>query len=198
MIDDSAPEYREVENSVNKLKNAKCQGTDNIYAEQLKYSQSIGLINYIVLLMGLIWTSKKPLFIASVYLKAAYDWIPRDALFKCLEIRLKSPGLVSILRVYNTDTKAYVKGSKHLFDTMVGCRQGALESPTVFNIYMDFLVRVARHEVLKKRPDSGIKIEYSIPNEVSPREYRLRAPSRGTTQITELLYADDEATLATP
>ena len=34
--------------------------------------------------------SKKPLLIAFVDLKAAYDWIPRDALFKCLEIRLKS------------------------------------------------------------------------------------------------------------
>ena len=58
------------------------------------------------------------------------------------------------------------------------------------------LVRVARHEVLKKRPDSGIKIEYVIQNEVSPREYRLRAPSRGTTQITELQYADDEVIFA--
>ena len=56
MIDDSVTEYREVENSVKKLKNAKCQGTDNICAEQLKYSQSIGLISYIVLLIGLIRT----------------------------------------------------------------------------------------------------------------------------------------------
>ena len=56
MIDDSVPEYREVENSVKKSKNGKCQGTDNIYAKQLKYSQSIGLINYIVPLIGLIWT----------------------------------------------------------------------------------------------------------------------------------------------
>ena len=96
-------------------------------------------------------------------LKASYDWIPRDALFKCLEIRLKSPRLVSILRALYTGTKAYVKGSKHLFDTLVGCRQRALESSMLFDIYMDFVVRVARHEVLKKRPDSGIKIEYSVP-----------------------------------
>ena len=55
-IDDSIPERGEVENSVKKLKNGKCQGTDNIYAEQLKYSQSTGLINYIVLLIGLTWS----------------------------------------------------------------------------------------------------------------------------------------------
>ena len=140
--------------------------------------------------------SKKPLYIAFVDLKAAYDWIPRDALFKCPEIRLKSPRLVSILRALYTGTKAYMKGSKHLFDTLVGCRQGALESPILFNIYMDFVVRVARHEVLKEHPNSGMKVEFSIPNEVSPQEYRLKAPSCGTIQITELLYADDEAIFA--
>ena len=90
------------------------------------------------------------MYIAFVDLKAAYDWIPRDALFKRLEIRLKSPLLVSILRALYTGTKAYVKGCKHLFDTLVGCRQGALESPVLFNIYMDFVVTVARQEVLKE------------------------------------------------
>ena len=133
------------------------------------------------------------MYIAFVNLKAAYDWIPRDALLICLEIGLKSPLLVSILRALYTGTKSYVKGIKHLFDTLVGCRQGALESPLLFNIYMDFVVRVARQDVLKERPDAGMKVEYCIPNEVSPREYRSEAPAHGTTRITELLYADDEA-----
>ena len=61
---------------------------------------------------------------------------------------------------------------------------------------MDFVVRVARQEVLKARPDAGMKVEYSIPNEVSPREYRSEAPAHGITRITELLYADDEAIFA--
>ena len=93
-------------------------------------------------------------------LNDAFNWIPGDPLFKCLEIRLKSPLLVSVLRALFTGTKAYVKGSKHLFDTLVGCRQGALESPVLFNIYVDFVVRVARQEVLKERPDAGMEVEY--------------------------------------
>ena len=68
-----------------------------------------------------------------------------------------------------------------------------MESPVLFNIYMDFVVRIARQEVLKERPDAGMKVEYCSPNEVSPREYRSEAPAHGTTRITELLYADDEA-----
>ena len=84
----------------------------------------------------------------------------------------------------------------HLFDILVGCRQGALESPVPFNIYTDFVVRVARQEVLKERPDASMKIEYCIPNEVSPRDYRSEATAHGTTRITEMLYADDEAIFA--
>ena len=41
-----------------------------------------------------------------------------------------------------------------------------------------------------------MKVEYCIPNEVSPREYHSEAQANGTTRITELLYADDEAFFA--
>ena len=46
--------------------------------------------------------SSKPLFLCFIDLKAAYDWINRDMLFKILEIRLKSPTLVNILKVFYT------------------------------------------------------------------------------------------------
>ena len=53
-IDDSVPECIEVESSVKKLKNGKCQGVDKIYAEELHYSRSSGVLNYMALLIGLI------------------------------------------------------------------------------------------------------------------------------------------------
>lgn len=87
--------------------------------------------------------------------KAAYDWIPRDALFKCLEVRLQARTIVNILKALYSGTKAFIKGSKQLFETQVGCRQGALESPILFNIYMDFVVRVARHEIQKVYPNAA-------------------------------------------
>lgn len=140
--------------------------------------------------------SKIPLFIAFIDLKAAYDWIPRDALMKCLEIRFKCPQIIAILKALYTNTNAFIKGSAKLFDTLVGCRQGAMESPTLFNVYMDFVVRIARHEVLRLYPETGFRIQYCIPNEVSPRELRRNARMRGENRITELLYADDQAIFA--
>ncbi|KXJ21767.1 hypothetical protein AC249_AIPGENE15187 [Exaiptasia diaphana] len=71
-----------------------------------------------------------------------------------------------------------------------------MESPTLFNVYMDFVVRIARHEILKRHPETGFKFKYCIPNEVSLRDLRGKAKARGENRITELLYADDQAIFA--
>ena len=266
VVNFQVPDQAEVMKCIKKPKNGKCQGTDNIYSEELKYSTSKKMLKHIMLLIVLIWNSLRipsnwliasisclhkkglkslaqnyrglsitstlskvlsgivvdriregyefillesqfgfrtnrstsdaiyilsqllvntaktntPVYIAFVDLKAAYDWIPRDALFKCLEVRLNC--LVSILRAFYTGA-------------MVGCRQGALESPLLPNIYMDFVVRIARYEVFKY-PGAGIKVDFCISNDVSPRDYRKRAKANGSMYITELLYADDEAIFA--
>ena len=39
--------------------------------------------------------SKTPVFAAFIDLKAAYDWIPRDALSRCLDIHLKCSKLIT-------------------------------------------------------------------------------------------------------
>lgn len=275
-IDESPPETPEVQKCLTKFKNGKCQGTDRIYGEQLKYSKSIQLVMYLVTLLGIIWKAievpsswlyssitclhkkgprtqaenyrglsiiatlsklvsmviverirtayesillptqfgfrknrsttdaifivqhilkmssreRQPLFLCFIDLKAAYDWIPREALFRVLEIRLKCPKLIAILRSLYTGTKACIKNLPRYFDTFVGCRQGALESPVIFNIYMDFVMRCAKHEVLRQFPEHGTSIKYAIPNEVSPRSLRTDK-SHGTIKVTDLSYADD-------
>ena len=87
----------------------------------------------------------------------------RDMLFKVLEIRLKSPILVNILKAFHTGTSAAIKGSKTFFKTFGGCRQGGVESPVLFNIYLDFVLRCAEHEVLQKYPNTGLQYSYLIP-----------------------------------
>ena len=129
----------------------------------------------IFILQNSINISSKPLFLCFIDLKAAYDWINRDMLFKILEILLKSPILVNILKALYTGTSAAIKSSKSFFKTFSGCRQGGVES-VIFNIFLDFVLRCAEHEVQQKFPNTGLQYSFLIPGHCSTRQ---------------LLYVDD-------
>ena len=51
------PTEKEVEDARKRFKNGKCQGTDKIYGEELKYNFSGRFIIYMMLLINTIWTS---------------------------------------------------------------------------------------------------------------------------------------------
>ena len=76
-----------------------------------------------------------------VDLTAAYDHIPRDFLFKVLKLRTGAKHIVAILKKIYEGTTASIKGSKAVFDVLVGCRQGGQESPCLFNYYFDYVFR---------------------------------------------------------
>ena len=116
-------------------------------------------------------------------------------LFKVLEIRIKSPILVNLLKLFYTGTTAAIKGSKVFFRTFTGCRQGGLESPVLFNIYMDFVLRCAENEVLQKFPNTGLEYSFRIPGHCSTREQRSLHALNGTQRLRMILYADDIAIL---
>ena len=59
---------------------------------------------------------------------------------------------------------AAITGCKLTFDVLVGCRQGGLESPTIFNLYFDFILKVCAHEIDLQFPNGwGIPVEFHIP-----------------------------------
>ena len=116
-------------------------------------------------------------------------------LFKILDIRIKSPILVKILKVFYVGTSACIKGSKIFFKTFTGCRQGGLESPVLFNLDLDFVLRIVEHEVLEKFPNTGLKYSYRIPGHCSSREQRSVDGLSGTQHLRMILYADDIALL---
>ena len=278
-INTDIPSKKEIDEARKRFKNGKCQGTDFIYAEELKYNFSKRFMVYMLFLISIIWTSCKvpscwlissitclyknkgsrseacnyrglsimstcskivisviisrirttyeqiiskcqygfrsnrftkdaifilqnainlssaPLYVCFIDLKAAYDWIDRDILFKVLEIRLNSPFLVKILKVFYTGTSAAIKGSKTFFQTFTGCRQGGLESPVIFNVYMDFVLRCAEYDVLQQYPNTGLEYSYRIPGHCSTREQRSVHGLSGTERLRMILYADDIAIL---
>jgi hypothetical protein len=112
-------------------------------------------------------------------------------LFKILDIRLKSPVLVNILKAFYTGTSAAIKGSKVFFKTFSGCRQGGVESPVIFNIYLDFVLRCVEHEVLQKFPNTGLQYSFLIPGHCSTRQQRSIHRLSGSERLRMILYADD-------
>ena len=56
-INENSPTEEELKAAVKSLKNNKCAGTDQIYAEQLKYCTSSKLITNIMFLLACIWSS---------------------------------------------------------------------------------------------------------------------------------------------
>ena len=99
-------------------------------------------------------------------LTAAYDHIDRDMLFSVLDIRTKAPKLTSILKSLYTGTKASIKNTIDNFEV----HTGGIESPVLFNIYMDFLLRCMEQEVLLRYREPGLKYSYHIKAESSTRE----------------------------
>ena len=273
-VNEEVPSVDEIKEALKTLKNNKCQGTDKVYGEQLKYANSEQLTRYILLLMTIIWTTvsvpkvwltsaitcihkkglksiaknyrsifimstistllpkliierlrnvyeillmdnqfgfrknrsttdaifitreainstKNPLYLCMIDLRAAYDHIDRNMLFRVLDIRTKAPLLIMILKSLYTGTLASIKNTVDQFQVHTGCRQGGIESPVLFNIYIDFVLRCAEYEVMKKYPNTGMKYEYQIRSESSTRQQRNIHQLAGHDRLRMLLYADD-------
>ena len=56
-ISTDIPTVSKVNDARKRFKNGKCQGTDKIYGEEMKYNSSNGFMIYLMLLISTIWTS---------------------------------------------------------------------------------------------------------------------------------------------
>ena len=125
-------------------------------------------------------------------LTAAYDHIPRNLLFKVLEIRTGAKHLIAILKKMYENTTASIKGMQTKFDVLIGCRQGGQESPCIFNYYFDYVLKVAAMKIDEAFPDGwGIQFDYDIPHYCTNRKQRRAGPMKGMEIIRWILYADD-------
>ena len=164
----------------------------NISESQFGFRKGRSTCDAIFILKNVIQKHSGPLVLLFVDLTAAYDHIPRDFLFRVLEFRTGAKILVYILRKLYDGTTAYISGTKVRFDLLTGCRQGGLESPTLFNYYFDFVLKVCAEEIDRKFPNGwGLSFEYRIPGECTNREQRTEKKMHGSEFIKWLLYADD-------
>ena len=164
----------------------------NISEAQFGFRKGRSTCDAIFIIKNVIQKHTGPLVLIFVDLTAAYDHIPREFLFRVVEFRTGAKILVYILRKLYDGTKAYISGTKVRFDLLVGCRQGGLESPTLFNYYFDFVLKVCAEEIDRKFPEGwGLSFDYRIPGECTNRQQRQDKKMHGVEFIKWLLYADD-------
>ena len=89
---------------------------------------------------------KKPTFVLFVDLTAAFDHVERSWLFKSIHKRLKNDTQRKLFQLieslYSYTTTALTEAPDDVFELTAGVRQGGPESPLLYNLYMDFIMRV--------------------------------------------------------
>ena len=102
-----------------------------------------------------------------VDLTAAFDHIDRRWLFKTIKQRLQSDidcKLFDLLEtLYSSTTTALTGHELEKFVIELGVRQGGSESPLLFNLYIDYVMRIFLVECARQNV-KFIKLKYSIPN----------------------------------
>ena len=135
-----------------------------------------------------------PVFALFVDLTSAFDHVNRDWMFKTISQRLP-PGadkkLILLLKsIYEYTTTALSQTPEDRFETMLGVRQGGPESPSLYNLYMDYVMRVFVQECLKQ----GIKFfktKYCIPGQAVSRVNARTFGKYGDQIVDWIGYADD-------
>ena len=135
-----------------------------------------------------------PLHGAFVDFRKAFDSINREALWLLLLARGVAPKLVSLMQDLYSGCAAQVVANGHTsdyFPMASGVRQGCPMSPTLFNVFMDFLARLVTQRC-QAQGVSGFGVAFRINRQLVP------LPSIGDTDMAMLmlLYADDMVLLA--
>ena len=140
---------------------------------------------------------KQPLYLLFVDLTAAYDHIPRSWLFQSLKIRFpdQCPTVIKVLEKLYEQTSLTFPEADETFSTTFGVRQGGPESPLLFNLYVDYVMRI----FVSKCKDENIQF-YEHSYRINPRSIsrderlemrRKNIASYGTKVIPWNGYADD-------
>ena len=98
------------------------------------------------------------MFLGFIDLVKAFDTVPRDKLWEILHERGISTKIVRLIQtIYKTNSNivAVQDRTSNPFSTLAGLRQGGGLSPTLFNIYMDEIIKKCKEET------NGVEIGYN-------------------------------------
>jgi hypothetical protein len=133
---------------------------------------------------------KKQVYVLFVDLSAAFDHIKRGWMFKSIKNRHSDEAdlkLIQLLeKLYEYTTTALAESPEDKFELNTGVRQGGPESPLLYNLYMDYIMRIYLESCRKNRI-KFLKLKYNIPSSVSS----TGRTSKGEFDLDWTGYADD-------
>ena len=93
-------------------------------------------------------------------LTAAFDKLPRQLIWKVIELRTGTKNFVAILQAFYRNTRGNISNSEIRFDVFGGVRQGAVESPPALVWYFDWVLKILKHRVEKEVGSTGVSFLY--------------------------------------
>lgn len=136
---------------------------------------------------------QKPIYLLFIDLSSAFDHVIREWLFKSIYQRFPPNSDITMIKLlealYNYTTTALAENPDDIFQLLSGVRQGGPESPPLYNLYMDYVMRV----FMDTCQTEGIKFQtlrYRIRATATTREDR-QTQYQGDHTIDWSGYADD-------
>ena len=170
----------------------RCKGwmNDQLLEQQSGFRPARGCNDAIFCLRALLESAAERhtrVCIAFVDLSKAYDSVDRSLMFQVLEKRGMPTQLIDMLRCLHANTETCVRtsaGDSDWFHVDTGLRQGGVEAPLLFNLFLDTAVREV-HPILQQL---GVKIHYRIDGHLT------EAKTYSSAELMWILmYADDIA-----
>ena len=101
--------------------------------------------------------------------------------------------LIKLLEtLYSYSTTSLAETPDDLFELTLGVRQGGPESPPLFNLYIDYVMRVFMG-LCEKNNVKFLTLRYRVPSAATTREERYQRADVGEHDVNWSGYADDLA-----
>ena len=130
------------------------------------------------------------MFVLFVDLSAAFDHVDRKWLFKSIKNRYQNESSIKLVELlenlYQHTTTALAESPEDKFEITTGVRQGGPESSLLFNLYMDYIMRIFL-EKCQTNKINFLKLKYNIPSSIS----NTGRVSKGEFDLDWTGYADD-------
>ena len=139
----------------------------------------------------------KEIFVLFVDLTAAYDWCVRKWLFHTIFNRVDpiNADIINCIRIMEElyrKTQSVMKGEDSYFETTSGVRQGGPESPNLFNLYLDYIMRIYNN----RAEELGLGISFMFRVKDQARRRGDHVAYKGSAHYPWFGYADDLALTA--